>query len=238
MRLEKVIEETCQASRKEIKRLLLGKKVKIDGLIESRGSRNVDSTIHQIAIDGRPVTTQHRYYLLNKPQKVVTANHDQTHQTVFDLLAPQDRGNELYAVGRLDRDTTGLLLLTDNGPLGYDLLQPGRKVTKTYEAVVNEPVTKLDIEAFAKGIVFHGGVCCQPAELTLLEQQGSYSRVRLMIQEGKFHQVKKMFLACGKKVVSLKRSAMGPLILPADLAIGDYRPLTAAELYTLKPYFR
>ncbi len=238
MRLDKVIEQNLQTTRKEMKRLFLMKKVLIDGMVEFNPQRNVDSRLHEIQVDGQKLRTSHVYYLLNKPAGVVTAKKDARFQTATQLVAEAERPADLYPVGRLDRDTTGLLLLTDNGQLGYDLLQPGAKVTKTYHVIVNEAVTIEDVAAFKAGIVFHGGVHCQPAQLNILSSKSGHSEVLLTIKEGKFHQVKKMFLACGKKVIKLTRLSMGPLALPEDLAEGTYRPLTLTELQQLKIYFR
>ncbi len=240
MRLDKLIEEKLHTDRKTLKRLFLTGQVIVDGKRELRENRNVDSQLHEILVAGRVLTTNDVYYLLNKPAGVVTANRDGEHRTVVELLDPVDRVPGIYAVGRLDRDTEGLLLLTTNGQLGYDLLHPTRKVAKTYEAVVNAEVTEADVTAFAQGIVFDGGEICKPAELKLLcyDDREGFSSVRLTITEGKFHQVKKMFLACGKKVVFLKRTTMGPLELPDDLAVGSYRRLLDAELEQLRPYFR
>ncbi len=238
MRLDKLIEFRLQTTRKEMKRLFLMKRVRVDGIVEMNPQRNVDSQLHQIVVDGQQLFTEHVYYLLNKPKGAVTAKQDANCQTVLELIAEPDRRKELYPVGRLDRDTTGLLLLTDNGQLGYDLLQPKQKVQKTYRAIVNEEVIEEDVAAFAKGIVFHGGIVCQPAELEIISASPTASVVELTIQEGKFHQVKKMFLACGKKVTELERLTMGPLRLPSDLGQGTYRSLTQSELHQLKKYFR
>ena len=170
---------------------------------------------------------------------MVTAKRDREHQTVFDLLKSEAKVDQLVPVGRLDRDTEGLLLMTSNGQLVYDLLHPTKKVVKVYQAVINEHVTQEDVEAFAEGIVFLDGPKCQPAQLTILayDEKTNESFVELAISEGKFHQVKKMFLACGKKVIALKRVAMGPLRLE-NLEMGSYRKLTAEELQQLKAYFR
>lgn len=238
MRLDKLIEGQLHTSRKEMKRLFLSKKVWIDDQLELNPQRNVDSRLHKIEVAGQSLQTKHVYYLLNKPQGVVTATKDAQFQTATELVAKWERPADLYPVGRLDRDTTGLLLLTDNGQLGYTLLQPGSKVEKTYLATVNAAVTPEDVIAFAQGIVFHGGVVCQPAKLEILSAGVDESHVRLTIQEGKFHQVKKMFLACGKKVTALARVAMGPLHLPQELSLGEYRGLTESELQQLKKYFR
>lgn len=236
MRLDKLIETQLKTSRKQMKRLFLMGKVNIDGQVIYQENKNVDSLIHQIEIDGQAFFTNDVYYLLHKPQGVVTAKKDDL-PTVFDCLKRDDYREELTAVGRLDRDTEGLLLLTSNGQLSYDLIQPKKKVDKVYEATINAEVTAQDVRAFAQGITFIGGQTCQPATLDILSASPTESQVRLTIREGKFHQVKKMFLATGKKVVYLKRVAMGPLTL-GELPTGTYRALTQEELFALKPYFR
>ncbi|MBF8807198.1 MAG: pseudouridine synthase [Enterococcus lacertideformus] len=238
MRLDKLIEERLQTTRKEMKRLFATKQVKVDGQIEFCQNRNFDSQLHEIEVAGDRSTTNEAYYLLNKPKGVVTAFKDQAKMTVIDLIASADRRQPLYPVGRLDRDTTGLLLLTSNGQLGYEMLLPDKKVWKTYEAFINGQITSLDIEAFQKGIVFDGGYRCLPARLEIIESDQKSSRVKLTIQEGKFHQVKKMFLACGKKVTRLKRLSMGPLYLDEQLLEGEYRLLKLDELKQLKKYFK
>lgn len=238
MRLDKLIEARLQTTRKAQKRLFLTGQVKVDGKIERQENRNVDSQLHKIEVAGRQLFTDERYFLVFKPRGVVTANQDAKHKTVMDLLSAEDRSQGLYSVGRLDRDTEGLLLVTTNGQLGYELLQPTGKVSKVYEAWVKEPVSLADIRAFAAGITFHGGVTCQPAVLQILETTPGPTKVRLRITEGKFHQVKKMFLARGIKVLTLRRVAMGPLTLPQDLLPGAYRTLTQAELTSLREYFR
>jgi 16S rRNA pseudouridine516 synthase len=190
-------------------------------------------------ISGKTLTNRTNvYYMLHKPAGVVTAVSDEGNRTVIDLIDPSDRRPGLYPVGRLDKDTEGLLLITDNGQLGYQLLLPHKKVMKRYEVVVNERVTTADQEAFAEGIVFHGGTTCKPARLTILSHGDDESRVLLDISEGKFHQVKKMFLSVGKKVTYLKRLTMGPIELDESIPPGSYRPLNEAELEQLKPYFR
>ena len=176
--------------------------------------------------------------MLHKPAGVVSAVSDAVNQTVIDLIDPSQRVPGLFPVGRLDKDTEGLLLLTNNGQLGYQLLIPKKEVAKIYEAVVNEIVTSEDLAAFTAGIVFDGGVKCKPAKLTILSHSDIESRVLLEISEGKFHQVKKMFLSVGKKVIYLKRLSMGPLQLDNTLPIGAYRALHAEELVALKPYFK
>lgn len=239
MRLDKLIEEQRRTSRKEMKRLFLRKQVRVDGCVTMDESRNVDSQLHKIEVEGQSLQTNDVYYLLAKPQGVVTAKRDAEHATVFDLLKDAEQVEALTPVGRLDRDTEGLLLMTSNGQLVYDLLHPTKHVVKVYHATINELVTQEDIDAFSRGITFLDGTKCLPAVLEILahDERNNTSRVSLAIEEGKFHQVKKMFLACGKKVIALKRVSMGPLTL-GTLEIGQYRALTTEELQQLKPYFR
>ncbi|KLN92625.1 16S rRNA pseudouridine(516) synthase [Enterococcus cecorum] len=236
MRLGTLIMEQLQLSRKMMKRTFLRGVVKVDGQVEYDEARNVDSQIHHIEVAGQTLHTTEVYYLLHKPSGVVTANKDATYQTVFDCLKPKDRREDLCFVGRLDRYTQGLILLTSNGQLAYDLLQPSKKVSKVYEAYLKEPAEMKDIESFKQGIRFIDDTVCLPAKLTILSD--SPHHVLVEIHEGKFHQVKKMFLAVGKKVKKLKRISFGPLQLPSDLPIGDYRKLTREEIISLKEYFR
>ena len=154
----------------------------------------------------------------------------------MDLLPPDIQSDKLYAVGRLDRDTTGLLLLTDNGPLGFQLLHPQYHVDKTYRVEVNGLLTPDHIQAFQKGIVFLDGTVCKPARLEILSASPSHSQASITISEGKFHQVKKMFLSVGVKVTSLKRIQFGDFTLDSELAEGQYRSLNQEELKIIKNY--
>ena len=176
--------------------------------------------------------------MLHKPTGVVTANKDRELPTVMDLLSPDIQSDKLYAVGRLDRDTTGLLLLTDNGPLGFQLLHPQYHVDKTYQVEVNGLLTPDHIQAFQKGIIFLDGTVCKPASLEILSASPSLSRASITISEGKFHQVKKMFLSVGVKVTSLKRTQFGPWSLDDNLQEGDYRPLNSEELTSIREFLR
>lgn len=234
MRIDKILEEKGFGSRKTVKRLIQRKVVLVDGEAVTNGSFNVEGRLHQVTVQGAPISGfPHQYVMLNKPAGVVTALTDATCETVLDLINDRDKTEGLYPVGRLDRDTEGLLLLTDNGQLGYQLLIPDKKVSKVYEVTTKEPLETTDIAAFAAGIVFIGGEMCKSAQLEIVDAH----RARLSLSEGKFHQVKKMFLAVGKKVVHLKRIAMGPLELDETLPLGSYRSLTQQELQLLKPYF-
>ena len=174
--------------------------------------------------------------MLHKPGGVVTASKDKKLPTVMDLLPQHLQSDRLYAIGRLDRDTTGLLILTDNGPLGFQLLHPQYHVYKTYQVEVNGPLTPNHIQMFKDGIVFLDGTVCKPAQLEILASSPSLSRATITISEGKFHQVKKMFLSVGVKVTALKRIQFGDFLLDPDLAEGQYRPLNQEELEIIKKY--
>ena len=154
----------------------------------------------------------------------------------MDLVPKNIQSGQLYAIGRLDRDTTGLLLLTDNGPLGFQLLHPQYHVDKSYQVKVNGPLTSDHIQKFKDGIVFLDGTTCKPAQLEILSASPTESRASITISEGKFHQVKKMFLSVGVKVTALKRVQFGDFTLDPKLAEGQYRPLNPEELEIIKNY--
>ncbi|EGV01478.1 pseudouridylate synthase [Streptococcus oralis SK313] len=200
-------------------------------------AQNVDTGLQKLVFQGRQIQGyEHNYLMLHKPNGVVTASKDKKLPTVMDLLPQRLQSNQLYAIGRLDRDTTGLLLLTDNGPLGFQLLHPQYHVDKTYQVKVNGLLTPNHIQQFKDGIVFLDGTVCKPAQLEILSSSPTESRAFITISEGKFHQVKKMFLSVGVKVVSLKRVQFGDFTLDPELAEGQYRPLNPEELEIIKNY--
>lgn len=166
----------------------------------------------------------------------MTATKDAQHPTVLDLLRAEDRTPKTYPIGRLDRDTTGLLLLTDNGPLGFQLLHPQYHIEKEYAVTVNGPLEPTHIEEFQEGITFLDGTTCKPAKLKILNSSLTESQALITLSEGKFHQVKKMFLSVGVKVTSLKRIKFGDFSLDPNLAEGQYRPLNQDELQIIKNY--
>lgn len=237
MRLDYFLGEARQGSRNQVKRLLKSKQVRIDGAVVTNPATIVDSSLQMIEVSGKRVYTRpHRYYLLNKPAGVVTAVADKEHQTVLDCIHPEDRTEGLYPIGRLDRDTEGLVLITDNGPLGFRMLHPKYHVTKTYYVEVNGALKNDAVAFFENGVSFLDGYTCKPARLTILSSTPEKSCARVMISEGKFHQVKKMFLAYGVKVIYLKRISFGNFHLEDDLPAGHYRELTMEEQAILKNY--
>ena len=236
MRLDKLLAQE-KISRKAMKQALLKKEILVDGLPATSLSQNVDTGVQELIFKDRKIQGyEHTYLMLHKPGGVVTASKDKTFPTVMDLLPQHLQSDRLYAIGRLDRDTTGLLILTDNGPLGFQLLHPQYHVDKTYQVEVNGPLTPNHIQKFKDGIVFLDGTVCKPAQLKILASSPGHSRATITISEGKFHQVKKMFLSVGVKVTALKRVQFGDFLLDPDLAEGQYRHLNQEELKIIKKY--
>lgn len=229
LRLDKLLADTGRWSRKEAKQLLRQGRVTVDGAVERSGERKVDPAAVRVVVDGQGVDwAEHRYLMLHKPAGVLTATEDRRQKTVLDLLPPEYR--DLFPVGRLDMDTEGLLLLTDDGALAHRLLSPRYHVDKVYLARIDGEVDGADAAAFAAGMVLGDGERCLPAGLESLGP----GECRVTLREGKFHQVKRMLSQRGKPVLALKRIAMGPLELDPALAPGEFRPLTASELNRLK----
>ena len=236
MRLDRLLAQE-KISRKNMKQALLKKEILVDGVPASSLAQNVDTGLQELIFKNRKIQGyEHTYLMLHKPNGVVTASKDKLLTTVMDLLPPHLQSNQLYAIGRLDRDTTGLLLLTDNGPLGFQLLHPQYHVDKTYQVEVNGALTPDHIQEFKEGIVFLDGTTCKPAQLEILSSSPSLSQATITISEGKFHQVKKMFLSVGVKVTALKRIQFGDFTLDSDLAEGQYRSLNQEELEIIKNY--
>lgn len=236
MRLDRLLAQE-KISRKTMKQALLKKEILIDDCPANSLAQNVDTGLQKLVFQGRRIQGyEHNYLMLHKPNGVVTASKDKKLPTVMDLLPPDIQSDQIYAIGRLDRDTTGLLLLTDNGPLGFQLLHPQYHVDKSYQVVVNGLLTPEHIQKFKDGIVFLDGTTCKPAKLDILSTSLTESRASITISEGKFHQVKKMFLSVGVKVVSLKRVQFGDFTLDSELAEGQYRFLNQKELEKIKKY--
>ena len=236
MRLDRLFAQE-KISRKAMKQALLKKEILVDDCPARSLAQNVDTGLQKLVFQGRQIQGyEHNYLMLHKANGVVTASKDKKLPTVMDLLPPDIQSDQLYAVGRLDRDTTGLLLLTDNGPLGFQLLHPQYHVDKTYQVKVNGPLSFDHIQQFKDGIVFLDGTLCKPAKLEILSASPTESHASITISEGKFHQVKKMFLSVGVKVISLKRVQFGDFTLDPELAEGQFRPLNPEELEIIKNY--
>ncbi|MDI7740408.1 pseudouridine synthase [Lysinibacillus fusiformis] len=234
MRLDKLLANMGYGTRKEVKQLLKQKGVTVDGEVVKDSSMHVDPDKQEVSVFGERVEYMEFIYLMmHKPPGVISATEDNVDQTVIDLLDPLAQHFKPFPVGRLDKDTEGLLLITNDGQLAHNLLSPKKHVPKTYYAKIDGIVTNADIEAFKQGVELDDGYVTKPGELVIISS-GPMSEIELTIQEGKFHQVKRMFESVGKKVTYLKRLSMGSLKLDELLAPGDYRELTQEELEGLK----
>ncbi|MED1401426.1 pseudouridine synthase [Bacillus mycoides] len=236
MRLDKLLANMGHGSRKEVKKLLKDGVVKIDGTPVKDAKFHVNVEEQEVMIHGEVVEYKEFVYLMMlKPQGVISATEDDNHETVIDLLELEDAIFDPFPVGRLDIDTEGFLLITNDGKLTHQLLSPKKHVPKKYYAHISGVVTEEDVIEFAKGVILEDGYETKPGKLTILKSD-DISEIELVITEGKFHQVKRMFEAVGKKVVYLKRTEMGPLVLDEELELGQYRELTDEEVEMLKTY--
>jgi 16S rRNA pseudouridine516 synthase len=241
MRIDKLLSHTGYGTRSEIKKLVKQGKVTVAGKVVKDSGQLVDPELDEVAFDGERVMYREVIYLMmNKPPGVISATEDRRERTVIDLLEPEDQLMDPFPVGRLDKDTVGLLLLTNDGQLAHELLSPRKHVPKTYEAVVQGDVGEEDRTQFKDGVTLDDGYVTMPSDLKILKKDsgegGVTSVISLTIMEGKFHQVKRMFEAVGKKVVYLKRVSMGPLELDANLKEGTYRELTDEEIALLRAH--
>lgn len=236
-RLDKIISNLGYGSRKEVKGFARKGLIEVDGEIIKDSSTLVDPERAVIKINGEEIFyRKYIYLLMNKPAGVVSATYDNRDETVIDLLEVDHQVFEPFPVGRLDKDTVGLLFLTNDGELNHRLISPKYHVDKVYYAKIDKKVTEKDIEAFKNGIILDDGYKCKEAKLEILKASDEGSEVHVTIQEGKFHQVKRMFESVGKKVVYLQRIKFGDIELDSDLEEGEYRELTPEELEILKSY--
>lgn len=234
MRIDKLLSNQGLGSRKEVKQFLKKGIVTVNGMVQKDGKVQVNPEIDDIQVgDEKICYKRFVYFLLHKPQGYVSATEDLRDPTVIDLLRKEDKIYDVHPVGRLDKNTEGLLLLTNDGELTHQLTSPKYKVPKTYYAHIQGRVEEKHIEMFKKGVVLEDGYETLPATLTIL-QSDACSEIELIITEGKFHQVKRMFEAIGMKVTYLKRLSMGPLTLGEELKLGEYRELTEVEISQLK----
>ena len=229
-RIDKILSNLGYGSRSELKKFCKNGLVKVNGKVINNPGVQVDVENDEIIFDGEKVTYKEFIYLmLNKPDGYISATFDKRDPIVLDLIDKEDLVFEPFPVGRLDKDTEGLLVLTNDGQLAHRVLSPKKHVPKTYYAKIEGIVTEEDIKAFAKGVTLDDGYETMPAELIILKSD-EISEIELTIHEGKFHQVKRMFESVDKKVIYLKRLSMGKLNLDENLALGEYRELTDEEV--------
>ncbi|MBM7871897.1 16S rRNA pseudouridine516 synthase [Clostridium pascui] len=234
-RLDKVLANLGFGSRKEVKALVKSGRVEVDGEVVKDSSISIDPEKSIVKVNGEELLyRKYIYLMMNKPDGVISATFDNRDETVIDLLDIDYQVFKPFPVGRLDKDTVGLLLITNDGDLNHKLISPKWHVDKVYYAEIDKEVNETDIEAFKKGVVLDDDYKCLPAKLEIVEADENGSKVYITIQEGKFHQVKRMFQAREKEVVYLKRVKFGNLSLDNELMEGEYRELTEEELETLK----
>lgn len=235
IRLDKYLADMGCGTRQEVKKFIRSGQVSVDGIVVKKPETKVEQTVQEVFLNGEKVGYESfEYYMLNKPAGVISATEDQSCQTVVDLIKDKKR-KDLFPVGRLDKDTEGLLLITNDGALAHRLLSPKKHVDKCYFSRICGKVTEEDVRSFEKGVNIGSQEqpeITMPGKLEIITSD-DISKIRLTIQEGKFHQVKRMFQAVGKEVIYLKRLRMGTLILDENLGIGEYRPLTKEELEKL-----
>ena len=228
-RIDNIIASQGQHSRKEVKTLIAKGRVAAGGRVVSSSSEKVDPLTTQITIDGRPLEFKRNLYLiLNKPKGYVSATEDRDHPTVLELVPQEYRGRDLFPAGRLDRDTTGLMIITDDGVLAHNILAPKKHVPKLYHVKLDIPVTEEMRAGFLEGVMLNDGVCKAADLLKTGEKTADVT-----LREGRYHQIKRMFGCFGAEVVELKRLGMGKLMLPEDLEEGECRELSAEELFAL-----
>lgn len=237
MRLDKYLADMGGGTRQEVKRLIRQGRVRVDETPVSKPEYKVEESSQRVTLDGREIVyCRYEYYMLNKPAGVVSATEDAC-KTVVELIEGRKR-KDLFPVGRLDKDTEGLLLITNDGGLAHRLLSPGRHVDKRYYARIRGIVTGEDQKHFLRGVNIgteDREERTRPGRLDILsvDEKEGLSEILLTIQEGKYHQVKRMFLAVGKEVLYLRRESMGALTLDRSLRPGQYRELTEEELESL-----
>lgn len=231
MRLDKFLCEMNIGSRSEVKILLKKGLVTVNGAVVKSADQKVDPDKDCISYAGKTLNyRKYRYFLLNKPQGVVSATEDNLSKTVLDLLKSEDRVKDLFPVGRLDKDTEGFLMLTNDGELAHKLLSPRNHVSKSYIAGIEHALSPEDVTALEEGVDIGEEKRTLPAKIEVLQD----TEIRLTICEGKFHQVKRMLQAVNNHVCTLKRVAFGPLNLDTTLAPGEYREMTESEVESLQ----
>ena len=228
-RLDKILASQGVGTRSEVRKMIWSGKVTVDGAVCRSIDRKLEPSAHDIAVSGRPVCyRKHLYIMMNKPDGVISASNDSHVETVIDILPPTLRRKGLFPVGRLDKDTTGLLLITDDGAFAHAVTSPGKKVFKTYRAALDGPLTEEDAALLRSGVTIDGNEVCLPAQVAVLD--GARFIYEIRICEGKYHQIKRMAQAVGRRVVALERTAVGALILDPALGQGQVRELTEREM--------
>lgn len=229
-RLDKIIANSGTLTRKEVHRLIKSGVVSVNGIVTKDRGFCIDPATAEVKINGRVVDLEkYVYIMLNKPEGIVSATKDPSEKTVVDLVPAEFRKKNLFPAGRLDRNTTGFVLITDNGDFAHKILSPKNHIEKTYEARLAEKIDTDSLRKVAEGITLGDGTECLPAKVRILEDE-EQPLVEIKICEGKYHQIKRMFAAVGNAVVELRRVRMGELPLDETLALGECRVLSREEV--------
>ena len=226
-RLDKLLSDSGRFTRSEARTVIRAGRVAVGGAVVRSPEQKFDADLQAITVDGQRLDcAEARYLMLYKPAGILSATEDPRQKTVLDLLPQEMQKLRLFPVGRLDKDTTGLLLLTNDGDFAHRVISPRRHVPKRYRAEVDGPLTPADAAAFADGIALADGTKCLPAHLEIIGETVG----RVTVYEGKYHQVKRMFAARGRTVTALHRESIGALELDGALLPGDFRPLHPEEI--------
>lgn len=234
-RIDRLLTAMGLCSRREAAAAAKSGAILVDGSPCRDAARKIDPDVQRLTFRGKQVGYQaHVYLMLHKPTGVVSATEDREHRTVLDLLPAAYRARGVFPVGRLDKETSGLLLLTDDGAFGHALTSPKRGIEKEYEAKADGVLGDADVKAFAAGVTLRDGTVCRPARLTIRSVQNGISYVAVTVCEGKYHQVRRMLAARGAPVLELARVSEGAVRLDPSLAPGEWRALTPEELAVLR----
>ncbi len=227
-RLDKIVAAGTSGSRKTARGLILRGDVSVNGVIIKNMSEKVDPSVDEITVCGERIEyKKYVYILINKPKGVLSASNDKTRETVVDLVKPEFNREGLFPVGRLDKDTTGLLIITDDGDFGHKVISPKSRIEKEYIVTLDKPITETDIGILQNGVTLADGTVCRPAKVRIC---GKPETVSITITEGKYHEIKRMLGVVGIGVNELTRIRIGKLTIDAKLSEGDYRELSVQEL--------
>lgn len=231
-RLDKIIASQGICTRSEVRKMIWAGRVTVDGVTERRIDFKIDPSAHNITVDGNELLyRKHLYIMMNKPGGVVSASNDSHVKTVIDILPISLNRKGLFPVGRLDKDTEGLLIITDDGNFAHSVMSPGKKIYKTYHASLDGKLDDSKIKLLRSGIIIDGGEKCLPAQVAVLDETNFIYEIKIC--EGKYHQIKRMAQAVDRKVLYLERVAVGGLALDSALGRGESRELSESEMAEL-----
>ncbi len=237
VRLDKFLSNAGIGSRSQVRDYIKFRRVWVDGVPCIKADTKIDKEKNVVTFDKRVVSyDEFVYIILNKPKGVISATEDEKEKTVIDLLDEKYKKMKLFPVGRLDKDTVGLLILSNDGRFAHNTLSPKKHIEKSYYAHINGEITEEHIKEFEKGVVISGGYKCLPAKLSIEYSAENFSKVNITIKEGKYHQIKRMFEAFGRKVVYLKRTSFDDIILDETLKEGEYRLANEEEMKVIKKF--